>query len=88
MDHLRLVLRFFIDIACAAVLCDHYHVVLQVDSIACENATAKDIVGRLFIKNKRVATALPIILGLDTASMHKPELARKFPVRWRVGSVL
>lgn len=43
---LRLASIFFIDVDAFAVMSNHYHVVLHVDSVACKSATAKDFVRR------------------------------------------
>ena len=45
-DHLRLASIFFIDVAAFAVMSNHYHVVLHVDSAEAKAADAKDVVRR------------------------------------------
>lgn len=45
-DLLKTATIFFIDIAAYAVLSNHYHVVLHVDSEACKQASSKDIIRR------------------------------------------
>ena len=45
-DLLRLASIFYIDVAAFAVLSNHFHIVLHVDSGAAKNADAKDIVRR------------------------------------------
>jgi len=45
-DLLRLASIFYIDVAAFAVMSNHYHVVLHVDSAAAKNADSKDIIRR------------------------------------------